>query len=370
MQETLGYTYARIYWIDLATGQRQGCDLASSNFSLTLGQSLTPMSNLSEEQLAQVQQAAWQAAQQGDVAEAKRQTQLLIDQDQESGYQLRVMLHLEAEEVAQALALVQQGVDRRPDSWSMQLLLSDLLSMSGDGPGALAAVARARTLPGAEDHWVDISEATVYGRMMDLDRALNLLQGVEHPDAINAAIEMQFALLDSVGRHDLIIEIAEDELGALQAPEDANDATVLSRILTQVAQAYWYEEEDEDLVEHYLKLAIGYDRGNSDALYLRRELDGQFSEKSRTFDLRVTGTLQQADTEGPTYSVAFRTRYQVIADSEEEALALIQRYEPKEVRPDSLHIAASQSQPNEEEELKGVYVVGELEPDEGASTDA
>lgn len=323
------------------------------------------MANISPQQLEELQQAAWQAAQEGKPQEAHQHAQALIDQGLEIGYQIRVMLFIEDGDLASALQLVDEGATRNDQSWSMRVLQSDVLSMAGEGEQALAALAAARELPEAQLHWIQIGEATIYGRMMDMDRALNLLQEVDHPDAINSAIEMQFALLDTVGRHDLIIEMAEEDLDALQPPEDPADAAVLSRIMTQVAQAYWYEDEDEDTVEHYLKMAIAFDRSNPDALYLRRELDHQFSEKSRTFELSIQGQFRQEIQEQEAQLIPFQTRYQVIADSEEEALEFISNYESDDISASNLQIVASQSEPNQDEELKGVYVVTDLLEAEG-----
>ena len=318
------------------------------------------MADISPQQVETLYQEAWQALRDENVVEAMAKSDALIKLKQESGYQLKVMLLLEADRLPEALDLVQEGVEAQPDSWSLALLYTDLLSLDGQGEEALKIIENTRELEGVESHWVDISEATVRGRMMDIDQALNLLQKIEHPDAINAAIEMQFALLDSVGRHDLIIEVAEEDLSLLEAPEDANEAAVLSRIMSQVAQAYWYEEEDEDTVEHYLELSIAYDRSNPDALYLRRELDGLFSEQSRTFELELRG-VWEGDHEESAEEKPYQTHYQVIADSEEEALALIQSYEPKHLSGPAMKIVQSRSEPNPEEELKGVYLVSPLD---------
>lgn len=318
------------------------------------------MADISDEQLENIREAAWRAAQAGNLVEAHQHAQALVDQGLEGGYQLKSMLYLEEEDLEQAINLVNQGAEQLPQSWSMRLLQADMLSIANQGEQALKILEEARNLPEAESHWIDIGEATVHGRMVEIDKALNLLQSVEHPDAINSAMEMQFALMDSVGRHDLIIEVAEEDLDLLQAPRDGAEAAILSRIMTQVGQAYWYEEEDNDAVEHFLKLAIAYDRTNPDALYLRRELDELFSEKSLTYELELKGILSQPNDEGQPTEMVFRAHYQIIADSEDEALAFIRQYEPEDIASAEMSILSVNSEANEEEELKGIYVVSPL----------
>lgn len=315
---------------------------------------------LSHEEVDASSQRAWSLISQQEYAEAQRIGEQLIDAQEEVGYRIMAMSHAAQEEAEQALAVIEQGVIQLPQSWQLQLLRGSLLSEAGDFPAALKAFDAASALPEAELHWIDINRAVVYGRTQEIDRALNLLQRIEEPEAINDAFDIQLGLLDSVGRYDLIIELAEEDLDLLQAPTSEEEAATISRILSYVASAYWYEEEDGDEIDHYVRQAIAFDRNNPDALYLLREQEPVFSDQSQIYGLLVRGRLYRQTEEDTPQPMEFVTSYEVIADSEEEALGLVRNFEIREVDPQSLQIEAVETQPNDGEEPKGIYQVGEL----------
>jgi len=315
---------------------------------------------LTREEIDQLSHQAWTLIGEEAYDEAHQLGQQMVEADEEAGYRILAMIHAAQEEPEKALQLIQQGVAHMPQSWQMRLLLGNLLSDAGDFEQAMQAFEQASQLPGAELHWIQINQAVVHGRRGEIDQALNLLQQVDHPEAINEAFEIQLGLLDSVGRHDLIIELAEEDLDLLQAPETEEEAATLSRILSHIASAYWYEDYDGDEVEHYLRQAIAFDRTNPDAMYLLREQDPVFSDQSQIFSLLVKGVIFEPDEQGLEQQVEFVTSYEVIADDEEEALDLIRRFEITEIDPNSLQVEAIEPRPNEDEEPKGVYQVGEL----------
>lgn len=315
---------------------------------------------LTREEIDQLSHQAWTLIGEEAYDEARQLGQQMVDADEEAGYRILAMIHAAQDESEAALQLIQRGVAHMPQSWQMRLLLGNLLSDAGDFEQAMQAFDQASKLPEAELHWIQINQAVVHGRRGEIDQALNLLQQVDHHEAINEAFEIQLGLLDSVGRHDLIIDLAEEDLDLLQAPETEAEAGTLSRILSHIASAYWYEDYDGDEVEHYLRQAIAFDRTNPDALYLLREQDPIFSDQSQVFSMLVKGVIFESDEQGLEQQVEFITSYEVVADDEEEALDLIRRFEITEIDPNSLQVEAIEPRPNEDEEPKGVYQVGEL----------
>ncbi len=315
---------------------------------------------LTREEIDRLSHQAWALIGEEAYDEARQLGQQMVDADEEAGYRILAMIHAAQDESEAALQLIQRGVAHMPQSWQMRLLLGNLLSDAGDFEQAMQAFDAAKQLPEAELHWIQINQAVVHGRRGEIDQALNLLQQVDHHEAINEAFEIQLGLLDSVGRHDLIIELAEEDLDLLQAPETEEEAGTLSRILSHIASAYWYEDYDGDEVDHYLRQAIAFDRTNPDALYLLREQDPVFSDQSQVFSMLVKGVIFESDEQGLERQVEFITSYEVVADDEEEALDLIRRFEITEIDPQSLQVEAIEPRPNEDEEPKGVYQVGEL----------
>ena len=316
------------------------------------------------ESLQSLIQEGWSLIESESWDEAIALTEELKAAGSDTGYRLRSVIFQMQEDPAAALTEVKAGVKLFPKSWEMQMQLGNLLSDTGDLTEAQEVYQKAQNLPGAELHWLQMNQAVALFRQQSFEDALTLLQKIVHPEAINEAFALQLTILDAIGRHDLILEIAEEDLELLKAPEGDEDAQILSNICTSIASAAWYEDKGEEMVMYYLRQAFEYQRGNTDALWLWREMNPVFSENARFYTLLLRGKFAEEDqSEGE----EFMTSYGVIADTVEEAMEMIQAFEKGLVAPDSWELLEAEDEgESEEEDAKGIYYVsgfGVFEPD-------
>ncbi|MDX2250606.1 MAG: tetratricopeptide repeat protein [Bacteroidia bacterium] len=305
------------------------------------------------EEIEKLNDQAWELIHEEKLKEAAEIGHKLKAEGIESGYRIVATTYVMEEKFDRAIAELKDGIKRIPDSWELHLQLGNFLSDNGDFDEAIRTLDQASRLPGAEKHWINLNKAVVYTRKADFDKALNLLQKIEHAEAVNQAFELQLRILDQLGHHDLILQM-EDELEYLQTPEDEESAETLSQICTHIARAY-YMEEDNDAAKHYIRQAVEYQRTNTDAAELLREINGQFSENSRIYSFVINGLLNDPESGD---EIPFFTTYGVVADSEEEALELIHDYEIEAVDKNSLEISQVDSTENTEGDPKGIYLVG------------
>ncbi|MCB0838991.1 MAG: hypothetical protein KDE26_28890 [Bacteroidetes bacterium] len=314
--------------------------------------------NISLEEIEQLSDQAWELIGSEDLEGAMEIGLKLQNHQVETGYRITSMVKAMQEEWEEAINILNEGIKQHPDIWQLHLQLGNFLSDTGKFPEAIRAFIKAGNLPGAEKHWAEINKGIVYYREGNLDMALNTLQEIEHPDAINQAFELQVRILDEIGRNDMIIEMAEEELEFLQTPENQAEAILMASICIYIANAYWIEEQNEP-AKHYLRQAIEFDRTNAEGPFLSRSIEPVDSEDSKIFYLTVSGQL---DYEGDI--LPFTCSYGVVADTKEEALEFIRKYEIEAVNKQSLIIQEVEETDNEEDELKGMYHVGVFNFDE------
>lgn len=308
------------------------------------------------EQAEQKGSHAWIAIGDGDLEVADQIGKKLIEAGYESGYRIRSAVQENQENWEEAEAIIREGLEKFPQIWQLHLQLGTLNYLLGRFEEALHCYDEALKLPEVEKHWVEINQAAVYAQTSEVDKALNLLQGIDNVEMRNSAFEMKLQILDQFTRYELILELAEEELENLVPPETEEEASGMSRILAHVAAASFYEEQSEEATRFYLKQAIAYDRGNDLALMIARELKGEFAEPGTLYGIMVQGKYKQDDQQ-----LDFLTTYGVLADNVDEAISMIKEFEVEEIDRASLTVLeVEQAAPEEEEELKGIYFVGGL----------
>ena len=310
----------------------------------------------SQDKLEQISQAAWDALEQSDVATARELGEELVEAETEFGYRVLALASAMEEDQQGAIEKIKEGIDLFPEVWQLHMQLGNFYSDAEMLDEALEAFNTALECPDVEKHWVEMNQAVVYVRLEDFDQALNLLQQIDHPDALNEAFELKINILGELSRNDLILELADEELEGLNIPKSEPEAALMSRICIQIAKAGWYEDESDEFVMHYLRQSIAYYRQNEEALWLLREIDSQFSDETKIFSLMVQGKFL-ADASSSENPAPFITSYVVVADSTDEALAYIREFEIDEIDKSSLVIQEVEEMPNEDDDPKGVHKV-------------
>ncbi|MCI4671624.1 MAG: hypothetical protein MRZ79_26015 [Bacteroidia bacterium] len=319
------------------------------------------MAEYNEGEISQMIQAAWEHMDLGEYDEAEEIATKLLHSEEEAGYPLMAGILTLKEEPEEAVNLLKEGIDKNPNSWRLKLELGNLYGQLQNIPVAMAIFDEASQLPGAEVHWIELNRGIAYFKGGMVDDALNTLQVIDHPEAINEAFSLQLEILDILGQHQLILAMAKEELALLSAPKDPEENQTLSNIYSRVATAYWYEEEDNaDAIQYHLKRAIELDRTNQQSLWLIREMDQEYSEEAHIYELIVEGRLVLLDDEEQEVVYPFHSEYVVLANSPQDALEMIKEFEIEYVDKTSLEILEATSESNDEEEPLGIYYVGDL----------
>lgn len=302
---------------------------------------------------------AWQLIDEGAYAEANALGEALVRAGDPEGFQVQAAV-LEADEAwEQAAQLLRKGVGAHPESWQLWLSLGNTHGNLGAWSKATRAYERARQCAEADVPIVDLYRARALALQLDYDGALNLLQQLTDTSVRTEAFAFKLNLLHQLERHDLVLELGEEELEDLEIPQHEEDARSLAAVCAWMAIAAWNEEREEEEVAHYLRQAVAYDRTNPDCLWLMREMAPDYSENPHYYKLLVRGRWQWEDGghagEEP---MEFLTSYEIVADDEEEALEYVRAFEGEAVLKDQLDIMEVEEEACEEDEVKGIYLVG------------
>ena len=320
-----------------------------------------------EDQLAALAFEAEDLINEGELDEARKIGQDLIDAGKEYGFQVMAMADQVEENIDAALKWVEKGMMAHPDSWTLGMTKGNLYSESGKVKDAVLAYNIAARKEGADKSLIEINKAAAYANAQDFDNALNTLQGLKDSDKAIEAFEVKMSLLSDIGQFDMMLEIVEEELAELPVPSDKTQAMIMSEICTHIAKAFWFTDEDEEAIKHYLMQAKEYDRTNSNICWLQREMDPVFSDDSYGYSMIVEGRSQKGveaihpESREKILVTRFQNNYIAIADSEEEALEYIYAYESDVIEAGSLTVVEVETIENEEDEPKGLYMLGEMD---------
>jgi hypothetical protein len=105
---------------------------------------------------------------------------------------------------------------------------------------------------------------------------------------------------------------------------------------------------DNDAALHHAWEAVALDSSEETALWLIREIEGEYSESAKHFRVIIHGRDEGFDADG------FWRKYDVVADDEEEAMRFIRRVEPEHIRP-SLRMDEVLILDTTPDQPKGVY---------------
>lgn len=306
------------------------------------------------DQINTLAQEAWDALNGENPERAKEIGETLVAEQIEVGYRILSGVATRDDDIAKAMEWLVKGLELYPDTWELHLQLSTLYSEQEAYDKALQLLEHAETLPHADQDWIAMNRAVVFARKMDFDAALNTLQKIEHEDFISEALALQFSILDGLSRHDLILELADESLESIPEATDDKSASLMSQICTYIASAAWYEDRETTEVIHYLDLAFDYERENTDALWLLREMNPEFSETPKGMALLLQVELLP---EVAANGSKVMGQYSLVADTEEEALEMIRKFDRKYIKPDSIVVMENEAIEAEEEDAKGLYEV-------------
>lgn len=321
----------------------------------------------STDALEQLAQKGWDLLNEESLDEARTIGENLIAQQHIDGYRIISEIYRLEEEYEDGIAILRQAIRVFDDNWELHLELGNILSEFNQPKEAIQLYEKAKSLPEAELHWLDINHAAARFKLGEIDEALTQLQGIKEPKAIGDAILMQMNILEVINRQDLVLQIGEDDLESIPTPDDEVGAETLSKICSKIASAAQDQGEEEEKIKHYVQQALYLFRENEEALWLLRELNPEYSDTAVMYVLLVSGQFVQGEEEDNAED--FMSSFGIIAEDTDEALEMIKNFEQmiEEVNTDSLQIIEIDEAENEDGDAKGIYFVsgfGVLEEEE------
>jgi tetratricopeptide (TPR) repeat protein len=285
-----------------------------------------------------------------DYARAQRIAERIIGARHSFGFELLARVFRAQDNLPRAIAVLQEGVTKAPRAWPLWMLLGEYRSDHGEYDQALLAYDTALGLEGVDTDEVHLNAAIVHERAGRPEHALMRLhevRGANEETALQAA-RVRAEILLETERPDAAAAAAHAALA--RASEDAT-ADLLAPLHAALAKAAWMKNDREAALHHAWE-ALEYDADDT-ALWLIRELEGEYSDEAKFFRILVQGSAR-ADLFGDGRERGFLRKFEVVADDEEEAMRLIRRVEPAmmrgSLRPDEVEVVEDAS-----DQPKGVY---------------
>lgn len=274
-------------------------------------------------------ETGFRAIEEFDYKRAKKVGNRLRDHRHTSGYEILALAYAGEGRIRKALEVLEEGVTRAPSVWRLWQLLGNYYSDQGRYEEAHAAYRSALACPQTYNSSIYLNIAIVLYREEKYKEALDTLDRVTDEELHLPVASVRTETLNELERYEESLAIASDFLNA--EAETEQERHYLARILTALATAYWKGRNDKDAALHCLKKALVWDKSRQEALWLLRELNPENSPKAKYYRVLVEGVWPEP-IEGETAAPGFFTSYDVVADSQEEALEYIRRVEPDEVR--------------------------------------
>ncbi|HEX6099976.1 MAG TPA: tetratricopeptide repeat protein [Thermoanaerobaculia bacterium] len=262
------------------------------------------------------------------------------------GFELLARVHAHRGNLPRAIAVLQEGVAKAPRAWQLWLLLGEYRSDHGDYDGALAAFDCALGIDGADGDEAHINAAIAHdraGRAEDALMRLHEVRGTKDDAAVAAARVRAVILLDQERPE---AAAAAAKAGLARVGDDMN-AVDVAPLHGSLAKAEWMKGNQEAALHHAWE-AVALDSSEETALWLIREIEGEYSTNAKHFRVIIHGRDEGFDADG------FWRKYDVVADDEEEAMRFILRVEPEHIRP-TLRLDEAQVLDATPDQPKGVY---------------
>lgn len=276
------------------------------------------------------------------------------------GFEIQALAYADLDKKGKAIKVLEKGIKTVPDVWLLWQLLGNYYSDEGDFEKALTTFEKGLQTKQPDKISLKYNYAIALQRQRNFEKAQGLISEIlsdeRYPDEIeeNLLLHIQglrLGLLNNLKQYKETLKLfAELEKTASQF-EDAQPSE-LSRIFDEVAGAHW-NLKNKDQAETYLKKSISYDKKNTGAQWLHREIHKEEDYTNAKYFRIIIEGKWHTPFEGETKLPRFFTNYDVVANNEDEALEIIKYFEPPEthhsLKIDDLKILKTPKQP------KGVY---------------
>jgi tetratricopeptide (TPR) repeat protein len=253
------------------------------------------------------------------------------------GFEIQALAHQDLDENEKAIRVLRRGTGQVTDVWLLWQLLGNCLSDDEQYEEALTAYDKAVELPDTDRVSVQYNRAILLWRMDRLDDANAVAEELlNDPEFAEARSEVQaniraarVGILSDLGRGEEAVTFFET---LPDTDEWSESLAEVARLDAKYAIALWNDDRVDE-ARTALARAIRHDKTNSDAQWLKREMHARDLPGGKfAYDLMICGPWRAEAFPGTDPAVGFCTKYQVVADHPEQALAFIREFEPSEIR--------------------------------------
>ena len=255
----------------------------------------------------------------------------------------------------EAAAVLKRGVEKYPKAWPNWMILGNLLSNMGENEEAEDAYKTALACPDVEKDPVVLNQAIHAFQTDRFDEAMELLSGITSDYLEVDKREVQIAVYRMKNENIEALKLAAETLTTPFDIEEHGEA--LGRIAASACKILLLEGEDKEKIRQLAKSALE-DYGDVPWLFaVLCEIDGQYSPEAHYFRLVLKVELPETE-EKEEEARDYFINYDVVADSEEEALGYVMKLEEGEFASTALDY--SEKIEPRPEDAKGVYSRSEI----------
>ena len=274
-----------------------------------------------------------------------------------SGFEIQALARARMGDLPAAIETLERGVEKAPSVWLLWQLLGNNYSELDRNEDAVRAYERALECPEVQTRSVHYNLAIALSGQGRTEAALSHLD-LAHLD--DGDTDRQLELLVSSLRINLLAQVGRVEESLQDARKLITKARIegalddsMAPVLGAYASALWIGLGDRDAAEEAAWAAIALDKDQQAAMWTLRDMSPKASSAGSFYRVLLTGTWYEPLEEGGDLP-GFYTSSWAIADSPEEAFALVSRFEPPEIR-SALRMEEWEAIDPRPGEPKGVY---------------
>jgi tetratricopeptide (TPR) repeat protein len=273
-----------------------------------------------------------------------------------SAFEIMALAFKEKDKSNESIKILEEGVSLAPKVWRLWQLLGNYYSDDERYLDSQKCYETALSCPNVDESTVHYNSSVAYFREGKFDEALKQHDKINYkgPDeAFNLRSQSQkINILIKLNKYEEAVRLGKKLIKKEWIEEKEDILQELSSTYASLSEGLWKLKNEEDALNSAWK-AIELNRHNKKASWMVREIEGKFSNKAKHFNVMIEG-IWPTPFEGESERPGFYTTYDVIAETEEEAVNLIKRFEPEEVK-DSIKVEEIKIIENRPNDPTGVY---------------
>jgi tetratricopeptide (TPR) repeat protein len=305
--------------------------------------------------VAQLLTKAYDLLESGDINQAIVLGKQLIELKHARGFVVIALAYEQQGNINEAITVLKDGIAKVPGAWPLWELLGNIYSDQKQFPEAYSAYNKALSCPNVDKALINYNLSILLKREGKFDQALSICEAIDSMDLKTKKEALKLSLLNELSKYDEVVELGNKIISNIFAQEKISDDQFqdLARTYSEIGRAHWLGKYDKQLTWENAWRALEWDRGEPGALWLVREIISRKSPNSKWFSIIAKGKWHTAIEAGKPAPL-FRTSYEIVCDTKEDALQNVQDLEPVEVR-SSITIESIEEKENCPDNQQGVY---------------